>query len=454
MKQVLLVLILMGSFNAKASNYWPHPEKKSTFEDHEQADAVFLITEALARITWSIKASSGAQKQALLEKLAKEEVTKEILGLGPESTISYVQIKIQMALNEWNKYFPTNDYVKFAQRTTKKWSTQELLKGAHRLTRLGYDFAQVPRPKKVLDILNETVYGPSTAYQSEYVRSLRQTMRDVCLKEQSDHDNDPQNPQEYKWVRKIVKYTPRFIQDYLEGYLGHGKSCESLSKDIMEIVNPHHGVIRDSKEAKGQLEGLSTFLVSKLFPSKSHPTEGALLRRLLKLQKITQLDSWFSEEAAVRMALKEVGEKPNARNFLYLMTLASHNHGMEIYLQKAALEMIQDEQKASQIALEGFKALNHFYGLLYEHRKKRAQLKDGDIWAKSARPYHYWGGALVSCELVNRGYSLWASVKISSILGKVYEKKTAHSSGESIIESSEDVHLHDQGAKDWAFKCL
>ena len=105
-----------------------------------------------------------------------------------------------------------------------------------------------------------------------------------------------------------------------------------------------------------------------------------------------------------------------------------------------------------ELALTTAEDLNHFYGLLSAHRAERRAIQPSDALAQAERPYHYWGGALVACELKSRGYPTWLAAAVSGMLGEVYERWTDATS-EGLPAQPADVNLHILGAAEWVSAC-
>lgn len=445
-----LSLISAGTLHPNANAgpipYFAHPERIAGAV--ETQNAAFLLSEALHLIAMAHDSVLPAQRSEMRQRLATEPAIIELLDLknqGPDASDQ----AIQGGLSVWLQSYPSTG----AQPgTTAKvtWEPKKLLSLAHALSHVGYELAGIPRPTTAIEIAKSTVYGYHPMYQSSKIRMLRESMKSVCQSAPVALDADPKTPREYQWIRKALKYSPQFVKKFAEGYLGYNKSCETLTTDVLDLVGPHQSPLKGGATAAGQLEGLSLHLTQVFFNEGAEIEKSTLLHFLRKLARVEHLDAALSEPEAVQSALASY---ISPLSFVRLMSLTSHNHSLELYLQKAVLELEPDADRAVLIAHEIFMGLNHFYGLLAEHRGVRKVIAPHDVFSTASRPYHYWGGALMSCELINRGYQDWVSALVSGMLGKVYESWTTGSSGEGISDKNEDISLHIQGAQNWAPIC-
>lgn len=442
---IAAILFAAAFAKAEVPAYHPHPER--SYGQVENQRATFLLTEALHRIAMAYDSSGEKHRRLIVKTLVLDSSIRSLLGLGAADPAADEQ-RIRTGLAVWTQSYPSiaaspGDIARIS------WEPKQLLLFAHPLIRLSYDLAGLEPPRTVSGILQGTVFGPHPMYQSERIRTLNDSIQGACLRGATALDDDPSAPKEFRWVRWAFKRSPELLTRFLEKFLGPGKSCSTLTRDVLDIVGPHQSPLKSSSKTVGQLEGLSLFLADKFFGKLDDVENPQLLRRLRKLQAVNRLDPRLSEEDALSEAL---GGKVRGLGLVRLLSLASHNHGLELYLEKAALELIEDPKRAVALASETLGAVNWLYGLLASHRRERLAFDPEDSVAKAQRPYHFWGGALVSCELMNRGYERWVSTLVSGILGKVYEDWTG-TTGEGLSGKAEDVRLHIEGAQYGASIC-
>ncbi len=163
------------------------------------------------------------------------------------------------------------------------------------------------------------------------------------------------------------------------------------------------------------------------------------MQKLVRIKGVAGVHVLGHQYEAVRAVLHR--EHPTPRETLLLIGLATHNHSVELYIQKILLDLNTNEQVSIRAAQDSLAGINHLYRLLQEFRVKK-QIAE-------RRYYHYWGGALVACEMRTRGYNDWVVRLVGKILGTVYEEWSGSFSeiqGESFSGSSEDISLHDRGA--------
>ena len=213
-------------------------------------------------------------------------------------------------------------------------------------------------------------------------------------------------------------------------------------QDIWEIVTPYESPLRAGPRSVGQIEALTRHLVRVTLTGR--PT---LIRTLRRLQKVDQLDSSLEEWQALEKAIAQVSSvRLLPVELLRLEGLASHNHGVEFFLRKVMLHQIDRPERAVREAKETATALNHLYFLLENHRLARGV---------PARFYHYWGGAIVSCELVLRGHTELLARAASHALGAIYEQLTAvEKRGGEALPDLDDIALHAAGADFGASICV
>src|SRR5262249_47902206 len=92
-----------------------------------------------------------------------------------------------------------------------------------------------------------------------------------------------------------------------------------------------------------------------------------------------------------------------------------------------------NEHDAVRAAIALAQRLNHLYALL----------------EKAGRPYHFYGAALVACELVSRGHSPEVTVLAGGALGDLYETATSPNGR----PDAGDVALHREGSRYGAQVC-
>jgi hypothetical protein len=441
------VLVLTASAHAEPLPYAPHPDRY--FGTIDQQYANFEVTEALHRIAMLLDSVPLERQEMLRETLAAQPELIELLGMSDQS-VDQRKLTIQGAQTTWLRSYPSTGS-EAGNAALVTLTPRRLRQQAHGLIRLSYDLAGLPRPNSARAILADTIFGPNPADQNDKIRAIRDTLRDVCTSRKTVLDDDVTSPAEFKWVRWALRNVPGsgLLKELAEGQLGTGKSCESLSADVIDLVEPHQSPLRRTIREFGQLEGTSLFL-ARLYFEGGDPADRPLGRALRQLRNTGALEVSMDEATAVAGALG--GSLSNAW-LVRLMAMASHNHGLELYLQKAELQLNENADSAIETADETLRDLNHFYALLAEHRAARKVAQPDDAIASAARPYHYWGGAFVACELRARGYRPWVSTLVSGMLGKVYEGWT-RSNGEGLSGKSEDISLHIRGAQDWASRCL
>ena len=436
--------------NTFGTTFYAHPERN--FEQTQQLKATFLLTESLHRIAMAFDSAGTQNRKKIIENLIDDKSITTVLGIGDLSQEEKYS-KVRSALSIWPHSYP-GSIIDIGDFQKASVSSLGLLQLTFNTTRMAYKVAGLEEPKNVDEVIDNMTFGPHDVYQDNKILDLRSTMKGVCNAKKIALDENINAPKEYHWMRWVIKLAPSSVTQMAEMFLGYKKNCETLSSDVMDITNPHFSPLRGNPKAKGQTEGLSVFLVKKVYANNKNIENSPIIRALRALRRTSELSANESEEDAVIHALDV--EIKNA-DLVNLFGLATHNHGLEIYLMKGALELINDQKRAVNLALEMDANINHFYGLLAKHHKARLEIAKNSsptsLRIKAERPYHYWGGAVVSCELVNRGYETWVASLSSAILGKAYEMMITGSNGESIANKSEDINLHLEGAQTWARFC-
>lgn len=441
---IYFYLLLVPLVGLKATPFHAHSSR--TFEKMQTLKVTFILTESLHRLAMAYDSLEPEEGQKMVSSLAKESSINEFLGIK-ELSLKDKKVRIRSSLNIWLTSYP-GSLVGVGDFQQMSLHPKDILKLSFDITRLAYQHANLNMPKDMQEVINNMAFGPHDMYQDNKIHDIRTSMKEICTVKKTALDQNSNAPQEYYWVRAVLKLAPYYLKTFAETFLGHYKSCESLSRDIMEIVNPHFSPLRGNPKARGQMEGLSVFIAKRFY---SH---SILTQSLKELRRTEKLDPLETEESAIK---KVLNEQIRPSDLVNLMGVTTHNHGTEIYLMKGALELVNDKDQAISLALEIDENINHLYGLLNAHRQARAQLFKNDPKAsdriKAQRPYHYWGGAVVSCELVKKGYEVWVASLASSILGKAYEGMATADNGESIASKTEDINLHRNGAQLWAQYC-
>lgn len=406
--------------------YHPHPRNQS--QNRVQNNyAVLLASDALHRIAMAHdSAIPGVQIQIRTQLLDLQNI-ETLLGYFPIASTTHRQDQtLRSGLATWlNSYPLLHGHISGGHTP----STDDVLLLAIELSKLANRLQPRPAPRTVRQSLETLSYGPFSPDQPVIFRDLYNTALSFC---RGENINLAQLrlPSEFETALSIVQNT-RFLLPLIERFLGNNKSCRTLARDLFEIVTPHHSAIGSNREFKGQVEGLSVFLTKNYL--------GRIQRLLGKLSHVQSLGTERSEYEAVRAVLHR--EHPTPRETLLLIGLATHNHSVELYIQKILLDLNTNEQVSIRAAQDSLAGINHLYRLLQEFRVKK-QIAE-------RRYYHYWGGALVACEMRTRGYNDWVVRLVGKILGTVYEEWSGSFSeiqGESFSGSSEDISLHDRGA--------
>jgi hypothetical protein len=195
------------------------------------------------------------------------------------------------------------------------------------------------------------------------------------------------------------------------------KSCAQLVADLLDIVHPYADPTRDT-----HLEALSPALLER------DEREPFLQEGLEKLAATERLNPNVDLVSAVR----EVLPGWSTLRILRLLGALSHNHSIELVLLERALIAGDAEREAVESALRRVTRINHAYHLLNAYNAGAVE-----------RPYHQYGAALVSCELVSRGHSMLVTQLAGGMLGELYEAATA---GRGELDSN-DVARHREGTR-------
>lgn len=210
-----------------------------------------------------------------------------------------------------------------------------------------------------------------------------------------------------------------------------GKSVkEVLTEDILEIVSPGKDPT-SSTDQNYNLEGTSAYLANLVLANRN------ILDALIK---VVSIQSISEEETLFSYFQREFNL--SSLDSLRLINLANHNHGLEYYLLNGLIDLTQNEAEAIDLVKKAMFGLNQLYKLIDDHEKRRERVSS-QSQDQLKRKYHFWGGALVSCELIDRGYNSFLAEYISTKLGELYE-----SFGNKTIdeESKNDILLHKLGA--------
>jgi len=198
--------------------------------------------------------------------------------------------------------------------------------------------------------------------------------------------------------------------------LSSGKNCEEVvTKDIMEIINPY----RDIDRSNNLIFTSSIYLVSKIFPSRNFATS-KMFAAFERLQNVSELNPKLNLMNALG---REVGYLSNIE-LIRLINMADTNYGTSFFSLNAIIDFSEDLAQAER-NVRIFRNFHYkFYWLVDKHLKARRKIKDTPYVETLTRPYHYWAGTFITCELMDRGYSPLVAQSISTALGVVYEART------------------------------
>ncbi len=436
---------------AEPVRYFAHPQH--AFSTVEEGRGVFLLTEALHLIALVYDSTAKPYRAEIVARLIGDPAIREVLGAtyGEAPDSKRLSKRLLMgAIQTWLESYPI-DNAKIGAYAIRSWTASYTRVLAHSLIRLAYELAGFSAPTEPRQIIEESVSGVTAIDGGDLVRQLRSTLASACSMQADESDEDPKMPMAYRWGRVAWRYVPG-ARSATEYFLGDGKTCESLAQDLMDIVDPKESPLRSLSQKYGQLEGTSKYLARIVLENGFESSQ--LLLQLHSLSRLDRLDSRLDEASAVKAALNK--DVP-ALELVRLLAMATHNHGLEYFIEKVALLITPSPEQSVAYARKALSDLNHFYGLLAQHRRERKDLGVADSLVQAARPYHYWGGALVACELAIRGYHPWAAKVISTQLGKIYESSTGSAqelqSPEGLAAKAEDVALHKEGAQTWGSQC-
>lgn len=218
-----------------------------------------------------------------------------------------------------------------------------------------------------------------------------------------------------------------------------GKSVkDALKKDILEIVSPGKDPT-SSTDSRYNLEGTSIYLTKKLFED-----DKKLLNVLIEINKIKSIPYHYNLYDFFKRNFSLT-----SLNTIRIINLANHNHGLEYFLINGLIDINENPMLAVKEIFDAMSGLNNLYKIINLHEEERksfSALPQDQL----NRKYHYWAGALVTCELIDRNYNSMLAKFISSKLGELYETfgdKTADQ------ESQNDILLHSLGATFAAKTC-
>lgn len=447
-----VTLCLIATQGAGAP-YQAHPQKSFTTVEWNQAQVI--LGEALHRIADVYDRLGSEDRYYLRVKLASRPDVRTLAGLQ-QLSLREAQDKLQMAMGVWKASFPALS-ADSGEQAGISFPRKVLLQLAHGLLRLSYQVAKIPSPTNASEVIDRTIFGPSLDYQTGKIRSSILGLNNLCERQCQAPPRDfkaSDLPKAYTWIKTLIAVAPDELVSLGERALGPDKTCSSLAHDVLEIVGPHSSPLRGTSGKPGQIEALSGSVAKRVLQGLEKGSNSRLLTALLSLRKLDHLNADLEIEEALEQAIP-LALLPVEK--YQLLSLASHNHGVELYLQKGALELVRDRDAAVSLADSISDSLNHFYGLLNAHHNVR-KATDTSVFGRAARPYHSWGGSLVACELVTKGYSAWSAVLVSSALGKIYEDWTsqmgAGSKSDALVESAEDIQLHRLGALKGVLRCV
>ena len=214
--------------------------------------------------------------------------------------------------------------------------------------------------------------------------------------------------------QKIAKLYLNFegIRDLSSRLFLGTNNCEDLVNDIAYIVRPHFNPYQSSHRSIGQLEATDLYLLEKFMSSL------AIRDALTHISTVQRWKNWKPFELIEYLT-------PNLSKLerLRLVNFAGHNHSFEMGLIFEILETSNNPSKELRRIKSFIKGINRIY----------------EIFKYDS--YHYWSGAMVSCELLNKKYSKYVSKEVSSLLGKLYELNT-----EENVHRNRDIQDHINGA--------
>ncbi len=457
-----------------AETYFAHAER--TAESELNHNATLLFTGELATLANLYDSSDLETRENILSKLLTVSSVSQIFKLntpkGAESALEsseelensqLIKSNLEARLKNWQAQLPLFSQGPKISGMTASLSTEQLLIATVDLIKLN---SQLMGFRNALSTDMRLFPTRSSAHSKKTKLEVGlQAVKTICqAPDDSDDTIDSLDlPNWSKAALAIQRHLPVSINLRMSGWvLGTEKTCNTLANDVLSIVDPHQSEQSGSRFQPGQLEGTSRFLTERVFAI----SDNELLISLMALETVSKLDSEKTEGFAMISALAHSSARLIIKplNLVRLMNLAAHNHSVEYYVMKAALydglsQGPLTEQNSTQLALRAkllFYRINHLYQLLATHRTERREFAKEDLLAHSERPYHYWGGALLSCELVEKGYRPFIAQRVSEQLGKVYEEWTARRPNSASDTDSEsgpdltDVNLHNEGAQFWA----
>jgi hypothetical protein len=328
---------------------------------------------------------------------------------------------------------------------------------AHQAIRLVYEITGIPRFTTATDVLYATANGAAPYYLDQSLSKFEKLAREYCdgkLSEEITAAAELSNRCIVKPLTALRSALPSSLARYLDGaILGKGKTCSTLVDDLFRIVEPHHIPIDTIYNHNGRIEGTAIYVARQFLPVGLKPGSSRLFQLFTDLERAKALDPALSTIEALKKAL---GQRYTSRELITALSAVSHNHGVELYLHKTVLELQDDQAQATALSKQTSAALNTAYALLNAHHSARRAAGATDIEARPDRPYHFWGGALVACELSARGYRPQVAEKVSAMSGAYYEFLTDKSHKNSIndgIKPSFDSELQLEGARFGATAC-
>jgi hypothetical protein len=212
-----------------------------------------------------------------------------------------------------------------------------------------------------------------------------------------------------------LKFIIRKYQ-HVFSFVNTGKSCEDvINRDVMDLIEPY----RDIDSSNNIVFTTSLYLVKKLFPDGKFVSSN-MFAAIKQVKNIKKLDPKLNVLNALG---REVGFLSNLE-LVRLIQLADTNYGTSFFSINAIIDLSASADAAVKNVTAFREAHLKLYVLFEDHLQERRKRSDVSYVETLTRPYHFWAGTFITCELMERGYRPEIAQAMSAGLGVAYEART------------------------------
>jgi len=402
----------------------------------------FTVNVFASETLWHAHEAKNMSEELMLKKTLSYILTQNKSLAGQ----AFLKLDTEAALDTYNYFFMNPEYKKrIGENQFRSYKTFA--------DQMNVMANQVADGNVILDAKNDALIR--TAY---FFKKMRSEIDDETCSEDTSYNNVKASDYQ-KSARKyhdmalsvcsgdisglhlFLDKIPKKIVDGATRFLTN-KSCEdTVRNDILEIVNPYDNPLT-SPGQEATLEGTGIYLAGKIVPDKNYE-QGQLFKALMKIQNYEVLPASHN--------LHDIFTDKNwlglsSIDAIRMISLANHNHGLEFFMTNAIIDLSSDDVTAIKNVKAAYKGLNHLYGLINKHEIDRKEISEKDQ-DQLDRKYHYWGGVMITCELMERGYNSHVAEYVSGKLGETYERGSVNERTKNEDkEMKNDMKLHHLGA--------